>query len=129
MAAAKEASKLGMTVGLADYVKPSPMGTKWGLGGTCVNVGCIPKKLMHFASSFGELKNDYKECGWQFSEAKHNWEEMVQHVNSHIKSLNWGYKTALNKEGVKYYNANAVIKDKNTIELTNERNEKTIVAV
>ena len=39
---------------VADYVKPSPQGTKWGLGGTCLNVGCIPKKLMHFVASWGE---------------------------------------------------------------------------
>ena len=37
-----------------DFVKPSPQGTKWGLGGTCVNVGCIPKKLMHQAALLGE---------------------------------------------------------------------------
>ena len=30
------------------------LGTTWGLGGTCVNVGCIPKKLMHLASQLGE---------------------------------------------------------------------------
>lgn len=35
-------------------MKPTPLGTKWGLGGTCVNVGCIPKKLMHQASILGE---------------------------------------------------------------------------
>lgn len=28
---------------MADFVKPSPQGTTWGVGGTCVNVGCIPK--------------------------------------------------------------------------------------
>ena len=53
MAAAKEAAKYGVKVGLADFVKPSPIGTKWGLGGTCVNVGCIPKKLFHFAGLVG----------------------------------------------------------------------------
>lgn len=37
-----------------DFVKPSTMGTVWGLGGTCVNVGCIPKKLMHQAALLGE---------------------------------------------------------------------------
>ena len=37
-----------------DFVTPSPQGTKWGLGGTCVNVGCIPKKLMHQAALLGE---------------------------------------------------------------------------
>lgn len=47
LACAKEAAKLGQRVACLDYVKPSPKGSKWGLGGTCVNVGCIPKKLMH----------------------------------------------------------------------------------
>lgn len=37
-----------------DYVHPSPKGTTWGLGGTCVNVGCIPKKLMHHAALLGD---------------------------------------------------------------------------
>lgn len=49
---------MGAKVALADFVKPSPLGTKWGLGGTCVNVGCIPKKLMHFAATLGELRHD-----------------------------------------------------------------------
>jgi thioredoxin reductase (NADPH) len=47
LAAAKEAAKYGKKVALCDFVQPTPMGTTWGLGGTCVNVGCIPKKLMH----------------------------------------------------------------------------------
>lgn len=54
LAAAKEAANLGAKVAVLDYVKPSPIGTKWGLGGTCVNVGCIPKKLMHQAALLGE---------------------------------------------------------------------------
>lgn len=47
LACAKEAARFGRRVACLDYVKPSPRGSKWGLGGTCVNVGCIPKKLMH----------------------------------------------------------------------------------
>ena len=58
LACAKQAAKNGAKVALADFVKPSPLGTKWGLGGTCVNVGCIPKKLMHFAATLGELRHD-----------------------------------------------------------------------
>ena len=58
ISAAKSAAKYGAKVALADFVKPSPQGTSWGLGGTCVNVGCIPKKLMHFASTVGELRHD-----------------------------------------------------------------------
>ena len=58
-AAAKEAAKLGAKVACLDFVKPSPAGTTWGLGGTCVNVGCIPKKLMHNAALIGEtMKHD-----------------------------------------------------------------------
>lgn len=55
LAASKEAADLGAKVGLADFVKPSPQGTQWGLGGTCVNVGCIPKKMMHYAAILGEI--------------------------------------------------------------------------
>ena len=54
MAAAKEAAALGAKVALCDFVKPSPQGTSWGLGGTCVNVGCIPKKLYHIGASLKE---------------------------------------------------------------------------
>lgn len=38
--------------------------TKWGLGGTCVNVGCIPKKLMHHAALLRHAVNDAKVFGW-----------------------------------------------------------------
>ena len=44
----------GARVACLDFVKPTPLGTKWGLGGTCVNVGCIPKKLMHQAALLGK---------------------------------------------------------------------------
>lgn len=47
LAASKEAARLGAKVAVLDYVTASPQGTRWGLGGTCVNVGCIPKKLYH----------------------------------------------------------------------------------
>lgn len=43
---------------MADFVQPTPSGTKWGLGGTCVNVGCIPKKLMHYAGLLNEMRED-----------------------------------------------------------------------
>lgn len=54
LACAKEAVQLGAKVAVLDYVTPSPRSSVWGLGGTCVNVGCIPKKLMHQASLLGE---------------------------------------------------------------------------
>lgn len=65
LAASKEAAKLGAKVAVLDFVKPSPQGSTWGLGGTCVNVGCIPKKLMHHASSLGEAAGHAAEYGWK----------------------------------------------------------------
>ena len=64
LSASKEAAKLGAKVACLDFVTPSPAGTRWGLGGTCVNVGCIPKKLMHQAAIIGEQMSDAQEFGW-----------------------------------------------------------------
>ena len=70
LAASKEASRLGKKVAVCDFVKPSPAGTSWGLGGTCVNVGCIPKKLMHQAALLGESVKDAKSFGWQVDKSQ-----------------------------------------------------------
>lgn len=50
--AANTAAKYGAKVGIADYVQPTPLGNTWGIGGTCVNVGCIPKKLFHISGLY-----------------------------------------------------------------------------
>lgn len=63
IAAANQASQFNKKIGLCDFVDPSPIGTKWGLGGTCVNVGCIPKKLFHGASLKMEDLDTYKHIG------------------------------------------------------------------
>lgn len=61
---ARKCAEMGKRVALADFVPPTPLGTKWGLGGTCVNVGCIPKKMMHYAGILAEARNDMKLQGW-----------------------------------------------------------------
>ena len=58
ISAARNAASSGKKVALADFVKPSPVGSSWGLGGTCVNVGCIPKKLMHFSGLLADMRED-----------------------------------------------------------------------
>lgn len=86
LSASKEAAYLGAKVGLADFVRPTPNGTKWGLGGTCVNVGCIPKKLMHFAGILYESLEEYPHVGFPSQIKKaHNWETMVEKVQMYIK--------------------------------------------
>ena len=110
LACAKEAAKLGASVCVADFVRPSPRGTKWGLGGTCVNVGCIPKKLMHRAGLLGRvLADDAPAFGWAAADAAatHDWPTLVQSVQDHVKSLNWGYRSTLQKAGVRYVNRHA----------------------
>lgn len=65
--------ELHMTYGL-DIYKNFLTGTKWGLGGTCVNVGCIPKKLMHQAGLLGTAVKDAKKYGWQIpGPIQHDW--------------------------------------------------------
>ena len=97
LASASAAAAKGARVGLADFVKPSWQGTKWGLGGTCVNVGCIPKKLFHFASLLGETKEDLAEAGWKIDAKSPNaWAELAEKIQDYIQSLNFGYRKRLN---------------------------------
>jgi thioredoxin reductase (NADPH) len=127
LAASKQASALGMKVAVCDFVKPTPIGTTWGLGGTCVNVGCIPKKLMHHASILGELMKDAESFGWDVKadEVKMQWNKLVEGVQSHIGSLNWGYRVQLREKKVDYVNGYAEFIDQHTIKTTNKRKKET----
>lgn len=104
LACSKEAKKYGANVAVLDYVRPSIHGTKWGLGGTCVNVGCIPKKLMHTASLLGEHMLEARGYGWSESSPTHSWENMKESIQDHIKGLNFGYRVQLREAGVTYLN-------------------------
>jgi thioredoxin reductase (NADPH) len=131
LAAAKAAANLGQRVGLADFVKPSPAGTSYGLGGTCVNVGCIPKKLLHIASHRLDVLKEANEYGLSLGApeevAKANWEKLIQSVNMYIRKLNWNYKTELRDNRVTYFNAFATFQDKHTLTLTNKAGETQTV--
>lgn len=78
VSAARHAAQLGKKVALADFVKPTPVGTTWGLGGTCVNVGCIPKKMMHYAGTLAEAREDQVMAGLPVDKhGQHDWGKMV----------------------------------------------------
>lgn len=118
LSACKRAAKHGKKVAVIDYVKPSPQGTKWGLGGTCVNVGCIPKKLMHYSSLLGDQIEDLKECGWEIEgKVNHSWKKMIENVNNNIFGLNWGYKMELMQSNVEYINELGSLVDAHTVKL------------
>ena len=126
LAAAKAASNLGARVALADYVQPSPAGTTYGLGGTCVNVGCIPKKLLHIAAHRAEIMREANEYGFPGVTAEHigvNWAQLIKSINMYIRKLNWNYKTDLRANSIKFYNAFATFADAHTLTLTKKDGE------
>lgn len=131
LACAKEAANLGAKVAVLDYVKPTPIGTKWGLGGTCVNVGCIPKKLMHQAALLGEAIHDATFYGWELpqpQEIKNNWATLREAVQNHIKSVNWVTRVDLRDKKVEYVNGLGQFQDPHTIVTSTKQGERTLRA-
>jgi len=112
-AAARSDRKL--RVGVFDYITPTPHGTTWGLGGTCVNVGCIPKKLFHTAGLVGASMKDYQALGWTGLERKHDWNVMRNNVNAYIKTLQDGYVDTLRSQAILYINSLATFTDGHTV--------------
>uniref|UniRef100_R4G4D5 thioredoxin-disulfide reductase (NADPH) n=2 Tax=Rhodnius TaxID=13248 RepID=R4G4D5_RHOPR len=128
LAAAQEAAALGKKVALCDFVKPTPLGTTWDIGGTCVNVGCVPKKLMHRAGLISHDMKDAPFFGWNTTASGHKWEILVENVQNHIKSINWNYKKDMKKQGISYYNGFAKFVDKHTIVVETEKNQEKVTA-
>ena len=116
VACATQAAKLGASVALVDYVPPSPYGTSWGLGGTCVNVGCIPKKLFHVAAQQGEILSHMAPYfGWGLCNSEKDsvpryrmqWSTLRENVTNYIRSLNFSTRVACQELNVDYVNARA----------------------
>ena len=99
-------------------MKPSPAGSTWGLGGTCVNVGCIPKKLMHQAALLGAARRDSTYYGWELCEDEHTWETLVANVQDYTRSMSFSYRSQCVSNDVDYINAFATFVDPHTIEAT-----------
>lgn len=114
LACAQEARKFGAKIALIDYVKPTPIGSVWNLGGTCVNVGCIPKKLLHYPSIFMNMNKDMKLFGFN-NKIEYNWNEMIDNIQNTIHSLNFSYKSTLRSQNINYINGKAKYKDNHTI--------------
>ncbi|KAM6435915.1 thioredoxin reductase 1, cytoplasmic isoform 2-T2 [Liasis olivaceus] len=128
LAASKEAAKLGKNVLVLDFVVPTPLGTRWGLGGTCVNVGCIPKKLMHQTALLGQAIKDAPTFGWQLDDKtiKHSWSSLTEAVQNYIGSLNWGYRVSLRENNVTYENAYGEFIGPHKIKTTNNKGVQKI---
>ena len=107
-----------------------PLGSTWGLGGTCVNVGCIPKKLCHQGSLIGEtMHSDAAALGWHIPSVSNDWPMMVSRIQETIYSLDSGYRKALRDKSVKYINALGSFKDAHTMNLENPRKKMALSTV
>ncbi len=114
--AARMAANRGLNVVIAEE-------RHWG--GTCVNVGCVPKKLFVYAGIFAHEFKDAKHYGWQLpplDELLENfdWQKLVSNKNREISRLNSIYINMLNNAGVTMLNGRAKITGANSVEVKGE---------
>ncbi len=79
------------------------------LGGTCVNVGCVPKKLFYYGSHFHEDFSDAKGYGWDVSVNHFDWPTLRENKNTEIARLNDIYQSMLENAGVTIFSHRAEI--------------------
>ncbi len=85
------------------------------LGGTCVNVGCVPKKLFVYASHFAEEFEHARGFGWTVGETSFDWPTLLQNKNKEIERLNGVYERLLENTGVELIDGHAQIVDAHTV--------------
>lgn len=114
---ANQAAMLGLRVAVFDYVEPSPHGSHWGLGGTCVNVGCIPKKLFHQAAFLREQLAMAEDYGFKLEghRVPFDWKSLTSNVQSHIMKSNYEMNIGLAQNGIEYVNCMATLGGPNEI--------------
>jgi glutathione reductase (NADPH) len=88
-----------------------------GLGGTCVNVGCIPKKLYSYAAHFAESFEESHGYGWEGEAPTLNWETLKANRAKEISRLNDIYGQLLAGAGVKVILKRAKLVDEHTVEM------------
>src|ERR1700752_5004108 len=87
------------------------------LGGTCVNVGCIPKKLLVYASHFAADFEDAAGFGWTVGERRFDWATLIENKDNEIRRLNGVYQRLLEQSGVSIIDGHAEIFDSHTVAL------------
>ena len=91
------------------------------LGGTCVNVGCIPKKILVYASEFSEDFDDCAGFGWTVGERRFDWSRLIANKNIEIARLNGIYQKLLINAGVKIFRNRARVVDAHSIAVGDQR--------
>ena len=87
------------------------------LGGTCVNVGCVPKKLFVYGSHFSEEFEDAAAYGWQVRPEHFDWSTLRDNKTKEIERLNGIYRNLLEGAGVTLFEAHATLIDAHTVQV------------
>jgi glutathione reductase (NADPH) len=106
--AARVAAEAGARVGLAEEFR---------MGGTCVIRGCVPKKLMVYASAFADSFRDAAGYGWKCGESTFHWPRFVEAKDAEIARLEAGYRGRLVKAGVEIHPCRATVVDPHRVRL------------
>jgi glutathione reductase (NADPH) len=86
-------------------------------GGTCVNIGCVPKKLMVMAAEYGGAVRDARGFGWNLADGAHDWRTLIANKDAEISRLNATYKRVLDNAGAKIFEARATFVDAHTLDV------------
>ena len=87
-------------------------------GGTCVIRGCVPKKLMVFASGFSGVESEAGAYGWDITLGNFNWKRFKDSMHAELDRLEAIYRRLLANSGVETFDARAKIKDAHTVVLS-----------
>ena len=113
--AARMAAATGARVALAEDSR---------LGGTCVIRGCVPKKLMVFASSFREMPGQARAYGWDIPDGAFDWGAFRGKLHAELDRLEGVYRRLLEGSGVVVHDARARLADAHTVVLSNGKEVK-----
>ncbi len=91
------------------------------LGGTCVNVGCVPKKLLVYGAHFAEDFEQASGFGWSLGEANFDWATLIANKDREINRLNGIYRNLLVNSGVTLHEGHARLVDAHQVEIKGER--------
>ena len=100
------------------------------MGGTCVNVGCIPKKLFVYGAHFREDFEDAASFGWTIGWPEFDWQTLVGNKDKEIRRLNGIYERLLRTAGVDIVHGRAVVADPHAVEVAGKRitTERILIA-
>ncbi len=87
------------------------------VGGTCVIRGCVPKKLLVYASRFSHEFEDAAGFGWSVKGARFDWPRLIANKDKEIARLESAYRATLKKNNVEIMDCRAVIEDPHTLRL------------